>query len=248
MALVTSAQSLIVGTFRMLGITAQAEDPNSPELLDGFARLNELIDAWALDRLTQPLVSRAEYPTVVGQSSYTIGPATQTPTPDWIGARPEYIDRVALLLTAGSPYTEVPLGELTDGSYQSVMQKTLSNSQPTTWKYDALTGTFTFWPVVNTNANPIVVYAVQPLPQFADLVTRYTLPTGYLRALRYNLAREIAHEYGRELPGSIAALAIESKAALSHHNVPMLDLALDSALTPNSGRAGYNIYTGTGGH
>lgn len=250
MAITTSAQSLIVSVFRMLGITAQAENPNAPELQDGFARLNELVDAWTIERLTHNLVTRAEYATVGGQSVYTIGPASLVPVPDWIGVRPQYVTACALLLTTSSPYTELPLGEFTDSSWQSVMQKTMSNSQPSGWKYDATApaGTFTFWPVVTSSAYPIVVYAAQGLPQFADLVTRYTLPPGYMRALRYNLAREIAHEFGRELPPRIELLAIEAKAALQHSNVPMMDLTLDAAVTPTSSRAGYNIWTGTGGH
>lgn len=250
MAITTSAQTLIVSTFRMLGITAQAEDPNAPEIQDAFARLNELIDGWAIDRLTQRLVTRTEWATVAGQASYRIGPASVTPTPDWIGERPEFVETVKLLLTNSTPHTEIPLGEFTDGTYMSVMQKALPNSQPTAWKYEPTVpaGTFTFWPVFDSAAYPVVVYTLQTLPVFANLTTQYVLRSGYMRALRYNLAVEIAHEYGRELPQSIALLALQSKAALDSSNVPMLDLGVDPGLTPNAIRAGYNIYTGTGGH
>jgi hypothetical protein len=250
MPLTTSAQSLVVSVFRMLGISAQAENPNAPELMDGYARLNEMIDAWAIDRLTQRLVSRTEWPTVAGQASYTIGPADITPVPDWVGPRPEFVETVTLLLTNSTPHTEIPLGEFTDGTYMSVMQKALPNSQATAWKYDptAPAGTFTFWPVFDSATYPVVVYAVQVLPLFANLTTQYVLRSGYLRALRYNLAREIAHEFGRELPPGVMQLAIESKLALDASNVPMLDLGVDPGLTPTAGRSAFNIWTGSGGH
>ena len=247
MAITTSAQSLIVSVFRMLGITAQGEDPTAAELLDGKARLDELVDAWGLDRLVQPVVRRAQYTTVAGQASYTIGPAGTVPTPDWIGPRPEFVGYVALLLTNSTPNTELPLGELTDMSYTTISQKTLSNSQPTAWKYTPTSpaGTFTLWPVPDNSTYPIVVYASEAVLPFTSLTASYSLPSGYMRALRYNLAREIAHEYGRDLPQRIEQLALESLGAVRAHNVPVLDLALDGALTPHSGRHGYDIVTDT---
>src|SRR6188474_3689472 len=106
MARTITPRSLIVGVFRLLGITAQGEDPSSAELLEAFDRLNELIDAWSTQRLTMRVTTRATYPIVAGQATYTIGPAGTIPTPDWTGERPTAIEAVAWLLETSTPTTE----------------------------------------------------------------------------------------------------------------------------------------------
>ena len=245
MAIPTSAQTLIVGVFQMLGITAQGEQPTADELWTGFARLNEMVDGWGLERLTHQVTTRTVYPLVAGQASYTIGPAGTVPTPDWIGPRPTFVEAVALVLTIGAPpYTETPLGELTDRAALGVAQKDLTSTQPTTWLYQETmpAGTFTFWPVPSVATNPVAIYTQTGLAQFADLVTTYTLAPGYMRALRYNLAREIAHEFGKELAASLDLLAQQSLAAVQAANVPMLDLRVPFV---HGGR--YNIFTDTSG-
>ena len=246
MARTVTAQSLITGVFRTLGILGQGETPTSPMLLDAFTRLNELVDAWGLERLTQRVVTRQEFALVAGQASYTIGPAALTP--DWTAPRPDSVATVALLLTDTTPNTELLLGEMTEAAYQTLMQKGLEGTMPSLWRYEPTmpTGTFTFWPVPESSTYSIVIYVPEALAQFATLTTEYLLAPGYTRALRYNLAREISGEYGRELTADIAGKALESLAALKRWNVPMIDLALDPGLTAQHSRSTYNIYTDQG--
>ena len=165
MARTITPRSLIVGVFRLLGITAQGEEPTAAELLEAFDRLNELIDAWSTQRLTMRVTSRHQYALVAGQASYTIGPVGSTPTPDWIGARPTTVDSVALLLSTSTPETEIPMSELTEAAYQAIAQKTLSNSQPTLWYYETTMtpGRFWVWPTPTTSANPLIIYAPEAL-------------------------------------------------------------------------------------
>jgi hypothetical protein len=249
MAITTTARSLITGVFQMLTIVSQGEEPTAPMLYAAFDRLNELVDAWELHRYTQAVTSRDEFALVAGQASYTIGPTALAP--DWVAPRPMAVESVALVLpgTAGAPDTEVKLGPLTEEAYQAIQQKGIESSQPTTWRYELTMplGTFTFWPVPNTADYPVAVYAPVALTQFATLSTSYTLAPGLMRALRYNLAREISLEYGRPLNPAIASVAIESLATFKHANVPMMDLALDPGLLGGSAlRYGYNINTDQG--
>jgi hypothetical protein len=243
MARTVTARSLLVGVFRLLGITAQGEEPSAAELLEGFGRLNELVDAWATQRLTMQVTTRTEYALVSGQASYTIGPAALTP--DWTGARPEFVDAVTLVLASSTPDTEIPLSPLTTAAYQAIAQKAMENALPTAWYYEPTmpVGTFTFWPVPDTAANAVAVYAPQTLAQFATLTTEYVMAPGYTTAIRYNLAKMIAPEYGKALTAEIAVGAVESLGDIKRLNVPMMDLALDPGLLPRTGRYGYNIYT-----
>jgi len=248
MARTITPRSLLVGTFRLLGITAQGEDPTANELLEAFDRLNELIDAWSTQRLTMQVTTRAEYALVAGQAAYTLGPVGTVPTPDWLGARPEFVESMALLLTSSTPTTEIPLSDLTEAAYQAIAQKDLANSQPTLFRFEATmpAATFTLWPVPDTAANPIILYAAEALQQFTGLTTSYILAPGYTRALRYNLARELATEYGRQLPPDIASAAAESLSDIKRLNTPMADLGMDAGLLPVSGRYSYSITTDVG--
>jgi len=243
MARTITPRSLVVSVFRLLGITAQNEDPTSAELLEAFDRLNELIDAWSTQRLTMRVTTRAEYALVAGQGSYLIGPLGSLPAPDWVGPRPEFVESVALLLTSSTPETEIPLSELTEAAYQAIAQKDLANSQPTLFRYEPTMpcGTFTLWPIPDTSANPVIVYAPQALSQFVGLTTAYIMAPGYTRALRYNLAKELATEYGRQLPPDIASAAADSLSDIKRLNTSMTDLAVDAGLLPVSGRYSYNI-------
>jgi hypothetical protein len=245
MARTVTARSLIVGTMRLLGVTAQGEEPSSAEMLEAFDRLNEMVDSWATQRLTMQVVSRSQYDLVAGQATYTIGPTGTVPTPDWIGARPESVDLVTLLLSYATPETELPLGALTEMAYQAIQQKTLENSQPTAVYYEATmpSGTFSFWPVPNTAINPVIVYAPQALAQFAALTTSYVMAPGYVTALRYNLAKMLAPEYGKALTAEIAMGASDALGDIKRLNVPMMDLGFDPGLLPHTGRYGYNINT-----
>jgi hypothetical protein len=243
MARTVTARSLLVGVFRLLGITAQGEDPSSAELIEGFDRLNEMVDGWATQRLTMQTVTRTQYALVSGQASYTIGPAALTP--DWTGARPEFVDSVALLLASSTPDTEIPLAALTEAAYQGLAMKDMENSLPTAWYYEATmpTGTFTLWPVPDTADNSIIVYAPAALSQFAALTTEYVLAPGYTDAIRYNLAVRLAPEYGRQLSPDVALLAADTLGNIKRLNVAMVDLSCDPALLPRVGRYGYNIQT-----
>lgn len=245
MARSITPRSLITGTFRLLGIVAQGEDPNANELLEAFDRLNELIDAWSTQRLTMRVTTRAEYALVAGQGSYLIGPLGSLPAPDWVGPRPDFVESVALLLTSSTPETEIPMSELTEMAYQAIAQKDLANSQPTLWRYEPTMpcGTFTVWPIPDTAANPIIVYQPEALAQFVGLTTTYVMAPGYVRALRYNLAKELATEYGRQLPPDIASAAAESLSDIKRLNTPVVDLGMDPGLLPVAGRYSYNIQT-----
>lgn len=244
MARTVTARDLIISTFRLLGITSQGEQPSGAETQDAFARLNEMIDAWATERFTMPATERVTFSLTAGQADYRIGPASASPAPDWVwDPVPQYIEGVSLVLTSTTPHTELAMGELTEQAYESIKQKTLATILPTSWYYQALQpcGVFWLWPVPTTAANTIAVYLPVVLQQFATLSTEYTLAPGYTRAIRYNLAVELAPEFGRQLDPLILRTASDALAAVKRINVPMIDLTMDGGIT--RGRALYNILT-----
>jgi hypothetical protein len=84
--------------------------------------------------------------------------------------------------------------------------------------------------------------SIEELNQPADLATPLYFPPGYLRAFTYNLAMEIAPEFGVEPSPQVQRIAMTSKRDLKRINNPDDVMAMPYALVANRQR--FNIYAG----
>lgn len=240
MSVSTTAQALIEDSMKRIGALASGEALPAAEAADAFRRLNELVDNWSTQRLTQRVIAREVFDLVGNQASYTIGTGGNFNT-----ARPEFVDDVRLILTTPTPDNEIPLSPLTSQAYTDLVVKALTSTQPSHWYYDPTmpTGTLYLWPIPDNSTNDVALYLPRALEQFAALSTVYVMAPGYYRALRLNLALELAPEFGREVDGQLAVTAAQALSDIKHLNVEMADLELDPAYTTGSLDAWYNIYT-----
>jgi hypothetical protein len=84
--------------------------------------------------------------------------------------------------------------------------------------------------------------SVDELTRPANLATDLTFPPGYLRAFRYNLAMELAPEFGVEPSGQVQRIAMTSKRNLKRVNNPDDIMALPYSIVGTRQR--YNIFAG----
>jgi hypothetical protein len=84
--------------------------------------------------------------------------------------------------------------------------------------------------------------SMTPLTQPATLTTVLAFPPGYLRAFTYNLAMEIAPEFGIEPSHQIQRIATVSKRDLKRINNPDDLMSLPDGII--TGRPRYNIFAG----
>ncbi len=84
--------------------------------------------------------------------------------------------------------------------------------------------------------------SVEELTAPATLATSLTFPPGYLRAFRYNLACEIAPEFGVEPSAQVQRIAMYSKRNLKRINNPDDIMALPYSIVGTRQR--YSIYAG----
>jgi hypothetical protein len=84
--------------------------------------------------------------------------------------------------------------------------------------------------------------SVEELTAPATLATSLTFPPGYLRAFRYNLACEIAPEFGVEPSAQVQRIAMYSKRNLKRINNPDDIMALPYSIVGTRQR--YNIFAG----
>jgi hypothetical protein len=119
--------------------------------------------------------------------------------------------------------------------------KTLTGAPPQAVSYTrgAPLGEIWVWPVPSV-ATTLVLYWREPVQQFPDLVTPVDLLPGYAKALRTNLALELAPEFGRVVDPMVDRLARESLADIKRANLPYTEIGMDAALVDGGG---YNILT-----
>jgi hypothetical protein len=101
--------------------------------------------------------------------------------------------------------------------------------------------TMTIYPVPTRDLEWHIV-SIEELTRPALLADTLSFPPGYLRAFRYNLACELAAEFGVEPPPTVQTIAMTSKRNLKRINNPDDVMALPFALVNNRQR--FNIYSG----
>jgi hypothetical protein len=97
---------------------------------------------------------------------------------------------------------------------------------------------------IPVNADSLILYAWQQLGAFASVNATFDMPPGYMRALRYNLARELAPEYGLSLSVEATKIADESLAAIKRGNSKPSFMRSDAALLR---RGPFNVVSGDRG-
>ena len=82
--------------------------------------------------------------------------------------------------------------------------------------------------------------SVEELTQPATLATQLHFPPGYLRAFRYNLACEMAPEFGTEPSAQVRRIAMSSKRNIKRINNPDDIMSMPYSIVATRQR--YNIF------
>ena len=219
---------LINGAMRLIGVLASGETAPSDDVNDALTTLNNLLDSWSAESLIAFPVLREVFPmSSIGlQQTYTWGTGGNLNS-----IYPMRIQKALIQLSGSTPAIEFPMTILNVDQYSEVILKTLTSNFPLFCYIDDAypKRNVNVWPVPTDSTNALVFYSVKPLTS-AALNTSFSLPPGYLRALQYGLAVDLAPEYGKLVPPTVAAVAIESLAAIKRNNKKPVYLGIDSAL------------------
>lgn len=234
-----TARELITSAMRLSGILAQGEVPSSNEANDALSSLNDMIDTWSNEQLLIPAKAYETFPLVVGQQTYLMGSGAS----DFNTTRPQFIEDINFQQVSSNPPYELPIKILNQNQWASITTKTLTSNFPTKmWpQYTYPHATLRFWPIPNISVN-VVIWSWKTLSTLTTLDTALSVPPGYNKALRYNLAVELGPEYGKSLDPIIIAHATESKAVLKRMNSRVDLLGVDSGLLQQ--KSSFNWYTG----
>lgn len=233
-----TALDLITRSFSLIGSLASGESLGATEATDGLNSLNDMLDSWSTQNLLIFNKVREVFPLVASQQTYTMGVGGNFNT-----SRPQKIEQALIQLTGNMPVLELPMEIMNQAQFAGITLKTLPSTFPLYLYSDNAypTTNISVWPIPTT-VNNLVFYSWKPLADIAAISATLSLPPGYARALRYNLALELAPEYGRSISDVVAAIAQESKAEIKRMNWRPDYLRVDDTL--RSKPAVWNYRTG----
>jgi hypothetical protein len=232
-----SAGDIINGSLRLLGVLAEGETPSSETSLDALTAMQQMIDSWNTERLTIYATQDQVFTWPAGTLTRTLGP-----TGDFVGNRPVLLDDSTYFRDPG---TGVSYGIkfINQQQYNGIAVKTVTSTFP---QVIFVNETFpdiemTVYPRP-TRALEWHFISVEELSKPAVLATELFFPPGYLRAFRYNLATELAPEFGVEPSPQVSRIAMTSKRNLKRINNPNDIMAMPYSLVATRQR--FNVYAG----
>lgn len=198
----TTALDLIKSAMRKAGVTSKGETPSAEETGDALASLNAMLESWATDGLAVPSRTTDTLVLTAGTGTYTIGSGGAINT-----VRPAQI--ISAFTRSGTEDT--PLTIITDDDYAAIATKS-DTGTPEFLNYSNAypLGTINLYPVPSA-ADTLYLLSEKKLTSYS-LTDAVALQEGWERAIVYNLAVEIAPEYGVAIPQETAAIAATSLA------------------------------------
>lgn len=233
----TTAGDQINGALRLIGQLAEAETPSAATAEDALATLNQMIDSWNTERLSVFSTQDQVFSWLPGFRTQTLGP-----TGDFVGNRPILVD--------DSTYFRDPASGISFGiklinqqQYDGIAVKSVTSTYPQVmWvnmEYPNIS--MTVYPVP-TKVLEWHIVSVQELTTPALLSTPLAFPPGYLRAFKYNLACELAPEFGVEPSPTVQRIAMTSKRNLKRINNPDDIMSIPYSIVATRQR--FNIFAG----
>jgi hypothetical protein len=216
---------------------AEGETPSAAASQDALSAMNQMIDSWNTERLSVFSTQDQIFTWPASTQSRTLGP-----TGNFVGNRPVLLDDATYFRDAA---TNVSYGIkiINQQQYNGIAVKTVTSTYPQVMWVNMT------YPDIEMYVYPVPLrplewhfVSVEELTQPAVLATTLSFPPGYLRAFKYNLACEIAAEFGVEPSPQVQRIAMTSKRNLKRINNPDDVMAMPYGIVANRQR--YNIYSG----
>lgn len=235
----STLKDIIKGSLRLIGVVAEGEEPTPEEFRDSLSAFNLMIDSWSIENL-------AVYSTQDQVFNWPANTAVRTlgPTGDFVGNRPIDLDDSTYFKDASSGIS-FPIKIINQLQYSNLALKSVTSTYPQCiWvNYDMPNITMTLYPVL-TKELEFHFVSIFELPKvtISNLTEQLSFPPGYERAIKYNLACELAPEFGISPTREVIRIATISKRNIKRVNKSDDKMQLPSNLVGRSRR--FNIYSG----
>jgi len=233
----TTAGDQINAALRLIGMLAEGETPSSETALDALAAMNQMLDSWSVEHLMIYNTIDQVFTWPTDEIRRTLGPSG-----DFVGLRPVLLEDSTYFR---DPATNVSFGikQINQQQYDGIAVKTVTSTYPQVmWinmEYPDIS--MTIYPKPSRVLEWHFISA-QELLQAPSLAATLAFPPGYLRAFKYNLACEIAGEFGVEPSTQVKRIAMASKRNLKRTNNGNDIMSLPYAIVATRQR--FNVYAG----
>jgi hypothetical protein len=232
-----TAGDIINGSLRLLGVLAEGEVPSAETSQDALNAMNQMIDSWNTERLAVFSTQDQVFTWPASTISRTLGPSG-----NFVGNRPILLDDATYYIDA-STGVSYGIKMINQQQYDGIAVKTVTSTYP------QVIFTNMSYPNIEMFVYPVPTRALQwhfisvtELTQPATLATVLSFPPGYLRTFRYNLACEMAPEFGVEPSPQVRRIAMTSKRNIKRINNPDDVMSMPYSIVATRQR--YNIFAG----
>lgn len=231
----TSAGDQINGALRLIGQLAEGETPSAATSDDALTALNQMLDSWSAERLSVFSTQDQVFTWPANTATRTLGP-----TGDFVGNRPVLVDDSTYFR---DPSNNVSFGIklINQAQYNGIAVKTVTSTYPQVMFVNMTMPNIEMTIYPTTKALSWHIISVTELVEPATLATTLVVPPGYLRCFRFNLACEIAAEFGVEPPPQVQRIAMSSKRNIKRINNPDDVMSLPYSIVATRQR--FNIYS-----
>ena len=233
----TTAGDQINGALRLLGVLAEGETPSAATSQDALFALNQMIDSWGTEKLSTFTTQEQVFSWLPGLISQTLGPSG-----DFVGDRPVLMDDATYFVDASTGIS-YGIKLINQQQYDGIAVKNVTSTFPQVMWIN------TNYPNIDMHVYPVPTKVLEwhfisaaQLTQPATIATPLYFPPGYMRAFRYNLACEMAPEFGMEPPPTVGRIAMASKRNLKRINNPDDIMSIPYAIV--STRQRFNMFAG----
>jgi hypothetical protein len=232
-----TAGDIINGSLRLIGVLAEGEVPSAETSADALSAMNQMLESWNTERLAVFATQDQVFSWPPSTISRTLGPSG-----DFVGNRPVLLDDATYFRDPASGIS-YGIKLINQQQYDGIAVKTVTSTYPQVmWVNMTYPDIEMYVYPVPTKLLEFHFISIEELTRPANLATDLTFPPGYLRAFRYNLAMEMAPEFGVEPSGQVQRIAMSSKRNIKRINNPDDIMALPYSIVGTRQR--YNIFAG----
>lgn len=235
-----TVRQLVNGAARLINVVQQNEALSGDNLDTALYALNSMVDSWSNNRLMIYSIKEYVFP-LTGAPSYTLGAGG-----DWDVPRPMKIETAYARLQPGSPQElDIAMQPLTVLQYAGIAVKNTPSTFPFAY-YDNNNyplRTVELFPIPTGPAS-IVLWLREPLLDLTNLDAEINYPPGYERAFRFNLAIELAPEFGKSCSSEVIARANNSILEIERLNSVPMYMKGDGGMTRSGRNRYFNWITG----
>lgn len=194
-----TAADIVTNALTLIEAISPTEGPTSTESADGLAALIALLASWSADELLVHATRTAAIALVNGTVSYAIP-----------GARPVKILSADCTITATGLNFAVEVLGPDAWARQNAKSTTSKFTQAVYCDYAFPTPALLVAPTPAGGAT-VDLFCMVDLATVAALTDTFSLPEGYVKAIEFNLAVDLAPQFGRSVTAELALQATTTK-------------------------------------